>query len=328
MKVVTFGEIMQRLSPNDGKTIAESSSFDTYFGGSEANVAIALSHFGHHACFVSAIPKNELGDACIDFLQKQGVDTSFILRQGDKLGRYFTQYPLPGIKKETVYDRAGSAIAKADPKDFDWEKILRGADWFHFSGITPALSETAFEATLEACKMAKKLGVPVSCDLNYRAALWSKEKAHEAMMQLVPYLDVCIENEDEADIMLGVKSDLQGRERISDVAKKLADQYHFILVSSAWRDFKEGDPRFGGMVYKPENGHAYFAKEYPVENLLDSAGGGDSFSAALIHCMLEKTAPQEMAEFCTVFGTLKYGMKGDTNHASIEDVHAFMLKYA
>ena len=206
MKVVTLGELMLRLQPYDYLRFVQTDSFEATYGGGEANVCVSLANYGIEASFVSKLPKHEIGQAALNSLRKYGVDTSNIVRGGDRLGVYYIEKGASQRPSKVIYDRANSAFALSTKEEYNWDKIFDHADWFHFTGITPALSDSCAELTLEACKEAKKRGVTISCDLNYRNKLWSREKANKVMGNLMQYVDVFFGNEDDANDVFGIKA--------------------------------------------------------------------------------------------------------------------------
>ena len=238
-KVVTFGEIMLRLAPEGYYRFVQAESLGATYGGGEANVAVSLANYGVDASFVTKLPSHEIGQAAVNALRRYGVDTSRIVRGGSRIGIYFLEKGASQRPSKVIYDRAGSAIATASPEEFDWDAILQGADWFHFTGISPALSDNVAAICLDACRAAKKLGVPVSCDLNYRKNLWSREKAGQVMAGLMEYVDVCISNEEDAADVFGIKAagtDVTGgkldHEGYRDVARQLTERFGFQKLPS------------------------------------------------------------------------------------------------
>ena len=207
MKVVTFGELMVRLQPFNYERFVQANSLEFTFGGGEANVAVSLANYGLDAAFVTKLPAHAIGQAAVNSLRRYGVDTSMITRGGDRVGIYYNEKGASQRGSVCIYDRANSAIQLAQPSDFDWDKIFEGVDWFHFTGITPALGENVVEICREACKAAKAHGVKISCDLNYRGKLWTREQARAAMTDLCQYVDVCISNEEDAKDMFGIETE-------------------------------------------------------------------------------------------------------------------------
>ncbi|MDR2536270.1 MAG: sugar kinase [Treponema sp.] len=324
-KIITFGEIMLRLAPEGYYRFVQAPILGATYGGGEANVAVSLAHFGLDAAFVTKLPKHEIGQAAVNKLREFGVDTSKIVRGGNRIGIYFLEKGASQRPSKVIYDRAGSAIAEAVPGDFDWNAIFDGASWFHFTGITPALGDSAAAVCLEALKTARAKNVPVSCDLNYRKNLWSKEKAGEVMNRLVSYVDVCIANEEDAADVFGIhakNSDI-GSGKIShegykEVAKVLAERFGFKQTAITLREsISANDNNWAAMLYNGQD--YYFSKKYPVR-IVDRVGGGDSFGAGLIYGILQGFAPQETLEFAVASSCLKHSIEGDFNHVSVEEV--------
>ncbi|MCQ2505699.1 MAG: sugar kinase [Lachnospiraceae bacterium] len=329
-RVVTFGEIMLRLAPEGYYRFVQAESYCVTYGGGEANVSVSLANFGFDSVFVTKLPKHEIGQAGVNSLRKFGVDTSKIVRGGDRVGIYFLEKGASQRPSKVIYDRAGSSIATASKEDFNWEEIFKGADWFHFTGITPALSDTCAEICLEACKAAKKLGITVSCDLNYRNKLWSKEKAGQVMGELCKYVDVCISNEEDANDVFGIKaSDTDvtagkvNHEGYKEVAKKLTDRFGFKKVAITLRSsISANDNRWAAMLYDGKD--YYFSKEYLI-HIVDRVGGGDSFGAGLIYSCLSDMDPQATIEFAVAASCLKHTIEGDFNMVSVDEVKKLAL---
>ena len=325
MKVITFGELMLRLQPENYLRFLQCEKFEATFGGGEANVAVSLANYGVDVAFVSKFPKHEIGQMAVNSLRKYGVDTSFIARGGDRLGIYYCEKGASQRPSKVIYDRAGSAIATADKSDFDWDKIFEGVDWFHFTGITPALNDNVAAICLDALKAAKKHGVNVSCDLNYRNKLWSKEKARTVMTGLMKYVDVCIANEEDASDVFGIKADntdITGgklsHEGYKSVAEKLVAQFGFKYVAITLRgSISANDNNWAGMLYDGKN--CYFSKNYLI-HIVDRVGGGDSFGGGLIYAMLNKYDPQTVIEFAVAASCLKHSISGDYNMVSVDEV--------
>ena len=323
-KVVTFGEIMLRLTPEGHYRFIQATSFNASYGGGEANVAIALANFGTESAFVTKLPKHEFGQAAVNVLRCHGVDTSKIVRGGDRLGLYFLERGASQRASKIIYDRANSAIAAASPEDFNWEAIFEGASWFHFTGITPSLSEKAAAITMEAVKTARAKGLTVSCDLNYRRNLWPREKAGEVMGTLVPFVDLCIANEEDASDVFGisasnsdVNSGTLSREGYKEVAKKLQDRFGFKKTAITLREsFSADDNNWAGMIYDGKD--FYFSKKYLV-HIIDRVGGGDSFGSGLIYASLQGWPQQESLEFAVAASCLKHSIEGDFNLVSVDE---------
>ena len=294
-------------------------------GGGEANVAVSLANYGMDAAFVTKLPAHEIGQAGVNALRRFGVDTSYIARGGNRVGIYYLEKGASQRPSKVIYDRAGSSIAEAVSSDFDWEKIFTGADWFHFTGITPALSDQVADICLEACKAAKEKGLTVSCDLNYRNKLWSREKAGKVMGELCKYVDVCIANEEDAADVFGIRAAntdvTKGKvdhEGYKDVAKQLADRFGFSKVAITLRtSISANDNNWAAMLYDGKD--YYFSKEYPI-HIVDRVGGGDSFGGGLIYSCMNDYAPQETIEFAVAASCLKHTIEGDFNMVSVDEV--------
>ena len=324
-KVITFGEVMLRLAPEGYYRFAQADTFGATFGGGEANVAVSLANYGYDAAFVTKLPAHEIGQMAVNSLRKYGVDTSKIVRGGDRVGIYFLEKGASQRPSKVIYDRAHSSIWEADPADFDWETILAGADWFHFTGITPALGDNVAAICLEACKAAKKLGIKVSCDLNYRKKLWSREKAGKVMAELMPYVNVCIANEEDAADVFGITAadtDITGgkvnHEGYKDVAKQLKDRFGFDYVAITLRSsISANDNDWAAMLF--DGNDYYFSRQYRI-HIVDRVGGGDSFGAGLIYSMLEGMDAQQIIEFAVAASCLKHTVEGDYNMVSVSEV--------
>ncbi len=324
-KVITFGEIMLRLAPEGYYRFVQADTFGATYGGGEANVAVSLANYGFDARFVTKLPKHEIGQAAVNSLRKYGVDTSHIARGGDRVGIYFLEKGASQRPSKVIYDRANSSIATASASDFDWKEIFDGADWFHFTGITPALNDEVAAICLEACKAAKEAGVTISCDLNYRNKLWSKEKAGQVMGELCQYVDVCIANEEDAADVFGIKAadtDVTkgevNHEGYKDVAKQLADRFGFSKVAITLREsLSANDNNWSAMLY--DGNDFYFSKKYKM-HIVDRVGGGDSFGGGLICASLNGYDSQATIEFAVAASCLKHSIEGDFNMVSMDEV--------
>ena len=326
-KVVTFGEVMLRLAPEGYLRFVQADTLGATFGGGEANVAVSLCNFGYDAAFVTKLPKHEIGQAAVNSLRKFGVDTSKITRGGDRVGIYFLEKGASQRPSKVVYDRAYSAISEATVEDFDWNTIFEGVEWFHFTGITPALGDNVAAICVEACKAAKERNIKVSCDLNYRKKLWSREKAGQVMAELMPYVDVCIANEEDASDVFGIKaadtdvtSGQVNHEGYKDVARQLKDRFGFEYVAITLRSsISANDNDWAAMLY--DGKECYFSRQYRM-HIVDRVGGGDSFGAGLIYSMLEGKAPQDIIEFAVAASCLKHTIEGDYNMVSVSEVES------
>jgi len=326
-KVVTLGEIMLRLSAPSYKRFVQSESFDVCYGGGEANVCVSLANYGLEASFISKVPSNEIGQSAINALRRYGVHTQFIARGGNRLGIYFLENGASQRASKVIYDRANSSISEANLSDFDWNKIFKDVDWFHFTGITPALGDKAAAITLEACKKAKEMGLTVSADLNYRKKLWSPKKANEVMTKLMPYVDVCIGNEEDAEKTFGIKAketDVQSGQinhnAYEGVAKELVNRFGFKYVASTLRvSLSASDNGWSAMLY--DGKQAYYSKKYDLR-IVDRVGGGDSFASGLIYGLITNKSAQDALEFAAAASALKHSISGDFNLVSLEEAEA------
>ena len=325
MKVVTFGELMLRLAPNGYYRFFQDDQLQATFGGGEANVAVSLANYGMDASFVTKLPTHAIGQAAVNSLRKYGVDTSKIVRGGDRVGIYFLEKGASQRGSVCIYDRAHSAIQEAAPSDFDWDAIFEGVDWFHFTGITPALGENLVEICREACKAAKAHGVKISCDLNYRGKLWTRDQARAAMTDLCQYVDVCISNEEDAKDVFGIEAentDIYGgklnKEGYKSVAKQLAGKFGFEKVAITLRtSISASDNDWAAMLYDGEN--YCFSKEYHL-HIVDRVGGGDSFGGGLIYALLSGKNTQDAVEFAVAASALKHSIEGDYNLVTVSEV--------
>ncbi len=316
---------MLRLAPEGYYRFVQVDKLGATFGGGEANVAVSLANYGFDASFVTKLPAHEIGQAAVNSLRRYGVDTSKIARGGSRIGIYYLEKGASQRPSKVIYDRAGSSIYEASREDFNWKEILDGAAWFHFTGITPALNDRVAEICLDACKAAKELGVKVSCDLNYRNKLWSKEKAGQVMGELCRYVDVCIANEEDAADVFGIRAahtdvttGTVNREGYKDVAKQLSERFGFEKVAITLREsISANDNNWSAMLY--DGTDYYFSKKYSM-HIVDRVGGGDSFGGGLIAAFLEGCDPQAAIEFAVAASCLKHSVEGDFNMVSMEEV--------
>ena len=324
-KVVTFGEIMLRLAPNGYYRFFQNDQMQATFGGGEANVAVSIANFGLDSTYVTKLPKHAIGQAAVNSLRHFGVDTSEIVRGGDRVGIYYLEKGASQRGSVCIYDRAHSAIQESKPEDFDWAAIFENADWFHFTGITPALGANLVETCRQACKAAKAMGVKISCDLNYRGKLWTRDEAREAMTDLCQYVDVCIANEEDAKDVFGIEAentDIYGgkldHSAYKSVAKQLMDKFGFEKVAITLRSsISANDNDWAGMLY---DGEEYcFSKSYHL-HIVDRVGGGDSFGAGLIYSILSGKTTQQAIEFAVAASALKHSIEGDFNQVSVSEV--------
>ena len=326
-KIVTMGEIMLRLSPNGNDRFIQAESFRVIPGGGEANVAISCANYGHDSYFVTKLPKHEIGQIAVNAMRRYGVNTEFIARGGDRVGLYYAETGASMRPSKVIYDRAHSAIAEAKPEDFDFDAIFEGADCFHWSGITPAISDASAECLRQACICAKKHGVKISVDLNFRKKLWTSEKAISIMRPLMQYVDVCIGNEEDAELCLGFKpdADVEGGETnaagYEGIFKQMKEQFGFEYVVSTLREsFSATHNGWKALIY--DGKEFYQSKRYEINPIIDRIGGGDSFSGGLIHGLLTKKTQGEALEFAVAASALKHTINGDFNLVSVEEVEA------
>ena len=327
-KVVTFGEIMLRLAPEGYYRFVQATSYGATYGGGEANVAISLANYGMDASFVTKLPAHEIGQAGVNSLRQFGVDTSKIVRGGDRVGIYFLEKGASQRPSKVIYDRAGSAIATATTADFNWDEIFEGADWFHFTGITPAISDSAAVLTEEALKAAKKHGVKVSVDLNFRKKLWSSEKAQKVMKNLMQYVDVCIGNEEDAELVLGYKpgntdvtsGDLELAGYKSIFEQMVADYNFEYCISSLRVSHSASDNGWSACIYSRDTKEFYHSKEYSIHPIVDRVGGGDSFAGGVICGLLDGKDFKAALEYGVAASALKHTIPGDFNLVSRKEV--------
>ena len=327
--VVTFGELMLKLSPPGYGRFVQSCQFNAGYSGAEANVSVSLSNFGIPTRFVTALPTHELGDAAVNALRQFGVDTSFIIRNDNRLGIYFAEKGVSQRPSKVIYDRSDTAIACTKPTDFNWDAIFDDVEWFHFTGITPALSETLASICLEACRVAKAKGITISCDLNYRKKLWSRERANEVMTELCRYVDVCFANESDARDIFGiiaseidVEKGLIDKVSYATVAKQLAKRFDFQAVCITLREsITTSDNNWSAIMY--ENGVTCFSKKYPI-HIVDRIGGGDSFAAGIIYGRLNHFEAQYTLDFAVAASCLKQTIEGDFNLITAVEVEELL----
>lgn len=326
-KIVTLGEIMLRLSPKGNYRFVQSDSFQVIPGGGEANVAVSLANYGHASYFVSKLPAHEIGQIAVNGLRRYGVNTDYIVRGGDRVGLYYAETGASMRPSKVIYDRANSAIAEADPSDFNFDEIMEGADWFHWSGITPAISDKAAELTRLACEAAKRHHVTVSVDLNFRKKLWTSDKAIAVMRPLMKYVDVCIGNEEDAQLCLGFKpdADVEGGKTDAEgyygIFKGMMKEFGFKYVVSTLREsFSATHNGWKALIY--DGKEFYQSKHYDINPIIDRVGGGDSFSGGLIHGMLTYKDQAKALEFAVAASALKHTIPGDFNVVSTSEVES------
>jgi len=333
MKVVTFGEIMLRLKSPGYERLMQSPMLEATFGGGEANVSVSLANYGMDTAFVTVLPDNDIGLACMRELRGFGVDTSKIVFKPGRMGIYYLETGAVQRPSKVIYDRAGSAIAEADAGDIDWEKVFEGADWFHITGITPAISQGAADLSLAAVKAAKKLGLHVSCDLNYRKNLWKYGKtADEVMRELVKYVDTVIANEEDFQKALLLKAESAGSveegelnlDNYKAIAKLAMDTFPNIKrVAITLRESKSANHNdWSACLY---NGKDFFvSRKYKITDIVDRVGGGDSFGGGLIYGLNTYDSEQDALEFAVAASCLKHTIPGDYNRMSAKEVESLM----
>ena len=324
-KIITLGKIMLRLSPEGQTRFVQADSFDVIYGGGEANVAVSCANYGHDAYFVTKLPTHEIGQSAVNALRRYGVHTDYIVRGGQRIGIYFCETGASVRPGKVIYDRAHSAIAEADAREFDFDAIMSGADWFHWSGITPAISPQAAEITRKACEAAKRQGVTVSVDLNYRKKLWTPQEAQAVMKPLMNYVDVCIGNEEDAELCLGFKPDADVTAGQTDAAgyeaifRSMAQTFGFKYVISTLREsFSASHNGWKALIFDGQT--FYTSRRYDLLPIIDRVGGGDSFSGGIIHGLLTKSSPAEALEFAVAASALKHTVTGDFNLVSAAEV--------
>ncbi len=328
-KIICFGEIMLRLAPEGYLRFAQAESYGAVYGGGEANVSVSLANYGMDAAFVTKLPTHEIGQAAVNSLRKYGVNTDKIVRGGNRVGIYYLEKGASMRPSKVIYDRAFSSIAMAERADFNWNEILDGAEWFHFTGITPALGDNVAEICLDAVKACRAKGIKVSCDLNFRKNLWTTEKAGKVMGELVKYVDVCIANEEDSEKVFGIKADSTdvdsgklNHDGYKEVAKKLADTFGCEKVAITLRtSISANDNNWAAMLYDGEG--YYFSKEYPI-HIVDRVGGGDSFGGGLIYSIMNGFDSQRTIEFAVAASALKHTIEGDFNLVGVAEVEALL----
>lgn len=331
-QVVTFGEIMMRLSPPGMLRFAQARSFDVIYGGGEANVAVSLANYGIPVEYVTRLPANEIGQACLSFLREHGVGVNHIVWGGERLGIYFLEMGAVMRSSLVVYDRAHSSFATIEPGMVPWNEVFADAQWFHWTGITPAISQGAAEACLEAVRAAKEHGLTVSCDLNYRSKLWKwGKKASEVMAELVPYCDIAIGNEEDADKVFGIRAP----ETDVTSGKVEADKYRFVCeaLHERFPNLKTIAITLRGSISASHNtwsgilwdeGQVYTAPTYDITHIVDRVGGGDAFMGGLIYGLLSYTSKQDALNFAVAASALKHTIFGDFNLVTVSEVEKLM----
>ena len=334
-KVVTFGEIMLRLSPPGFLRFSQANSFDVVYGGGESNVAVSLANYGIDVDFVTRLPQNDLGDCALRELRKQGINTHNIIRGGDRLGIYFLETGAVNRGSKVVYDRANSSVSEIKPNMVDWKKVFNGVRWFHWTGITPAISQSAADTCLEAVKIASSLGITISTDLNYRSKLWKYGGDREAIMsELTSYCDIILGNEEDAEMHFGIKP--EGLDVTTQVDQIKADAFLSVcqqmmkkfpkakkVITTLRGSISASHNTWAGILY---DGNTLFeSPQYQITHIVDRVGGGDSFMGGLIYGLLTyPNADQKALNFAVAASSLKHTITGDANLVSIEEVEKLM----
>jgi len=324
-RVVAFGEIMLRLGTHRYERFIQARNFEAVYTGAETNVCVSLVNFGVDSFIVSKIPSNEIGQAGINYIRSFGVNTDYIVRGGKRLGLFYLETGYSQRPSKVIYDRAGSAITELKEEELNWINIFQGKDWFHFSGITPALADNVAGITGKACNVAKKLGLTVSCDLNYRQKLWNQEKARTTMSKLMEFVDVLICNEEDAEMVFGikaegvdVKSGQLNAEKYKEVAWQLHKNFNLKCVAITLRESISATiNNWAGLLY---DGEKYYTSRHYKMHIVDRVGGGDSFAGGLIYGFITGMSMQDVIEFATAASCLKHSIHGDFNLVSLEEV--------
>ncbi len=326
-RTVTFGEIMLRLKSPGAERLFQSPVLEATFGGGEANVAVSLANYGLDSSFVTVLPDNEIASACVRELRSFGVDTSGIVFGKGRMGAYFVEQGANQRASKVVYDRAHSAIAEAAADDLDWDDIFKSADWFHVTGITPAISQSAAGLSVEAVKSAKKAGLTVSCDFNYRGKLWKYGKsAPEVMNELVKYVDVGIANEEDCQNSLGISADMDvekgelSTEKYEALSGRVLESFpNLKMIGITLRESKSADHNLWSACLNDRNGF-YLSKKYDIKDIVDRVGSGDSFAAGLIFGIIKGKSPEDTLNFAVSASCLKHSIPGDFNRVTVEEV--------
>jgi len=331
-KVVSFGEIMLRLSTNGFTRFVQAQNFDATYGGGEANVAVSLANYGMDSYFVSKLPKHEIGQSAINHLRRYGVNINHISRGGNRIGIYFLETGASQRPSKVIYDRTDSSISGIKKEDVDWNAVFENASWFHWTGITPAIGKNTQEVLTDACITAKKMGIKISCDLNFRAKMWTYKEAQPVMIPLMEYVDVCIANEEDAEKSLGLKA---GKTNVAKgqldeegyfvVAKTLKEKYNFDTVAITLREsYSASKNGWSALLLDNKDCIVPFrSKKYDIE-IVDRVGGGDSFASGIIYGLLNKTNSKDALEFAVAASCMKHTISGDFNLVSIDEVEKLM----
>ncbi len=329
-KIVLFGELLLRLAPHGFGRLVQADELEVRYTGAEANAGVSLANFGMEAYAVSRVPDNEIGQACLGYLNRFRVNTDAVARGGERLGLFYLETGAAQRPSKIIYDRGHSAIRDCSPSDFDWDRICAGKDWLHFSGTAPALGPQVVDALRAGLAAAKRHGLKVSCDLNYRARLWTPAEANRVMTSLMPSVDVLIGNEEDAEKVFGIRaagSDVEaGRlegASYRQVAEQLRQRFGFSLVATTLRESISASANgWSGLLF--DGTRHYASRRYEINPIVDRVGAGDSFTGALIYGLLSALPLQECIEFATAASCLKHSIAGDFNLVSVAEVRALM----
>jgi len=318
--ITCFGETMLRLSPPGAYRIAQAQSFNIVFGGAESNTAIALANFGEEVRWVSKLPENEIADACLGWMRSFGLDVSKVVRGGNRMGVFYLEKGASLRPSKVIYDRKHSAVSEAHPSEFNWEDILSDTDTFFFTGITPAIGKDMPRICGEALALCHQKKIPVYCDINYRAALWTPDEAGAVMRQLICGMDTLVANEEHADLLLGIKSSLEGEDKLRDIAEKLCAAYEIRRIALTLRQSHTSDDNtVSAVLYDSQTGEFVKSRDHRV-HIVDRVGGGDAFSAGLIWGTRRGMTLRETVEFASAANALKHSIHGDALIASAAEV--------
>jgi 2-dehydro-3-deoxygluconokinase len=329
-KVVLFGELMMRLSTKRHERIVQAREFDVLYSGAEANLGVALAAFGIESHLVSSVPPNEVGQACLNYLRQFNINLDHVRQNGFRLGIYFVETGAAQRPSSFLYNRKGSSITELRPGDFNWDKIFCGKDWFHFTGITPALADSVADITREACIAASKRGITISCDLNFRKKLWSKEKARDCMTSLMEYVDVLFTNEEEVETVFGIKAGHTDvtRGKLShsgyeEVAAILYEKFRLKYISISLRESVSATVNnWSGALF--DGNKLYISRKYHLDFIVDRIGGGDAYSSGIIYGLLTGQNLQDTVDFAAATSCLKHTIHGDFNLVTFDEVLALM----
>ena len=327
MRVLSFGEILLRLASPGYTRLFQKDSLEATFCGGEANVAVSLAMYGIDSAFLTALPDDDVGHAAVNSLRYFGVDTSNVIYRDGRMGLYYLEKGASQRPSKVIYDRAYSSVSLVQKEEFDWNKIFQGVDWFHWTGINPALSDSLAEICLIACKKARERGITISCDLNYRKKLWDSDKAKCVMTKLMPYVDVCVANEEDAEKVLGIKpehNDIEGgvlnKEGYKSVAQKICKQFGCKYVAITLREsYNASTNGWSAMIYSGSKDESFFSRKYDIQ-IVDRVGGGDSFTAGVIYSLITGKGEQDSVDFATAASCLKHTIEGDFNRVTVKDV--------